>query len=137
MSIMEKFSDPQMIDSLSTGETLLAALYMTGLGMLIIFSVLLILWFLTSVLSRTFRDRRPPTAGAREKIPMPKPIQAIGVDDQLIAVISAALARERKNGRPPFQVKKITPARDELSPWSRAGIMERLNNRIQPDLSTE
>lgn len=130
MTIIDKFTNPELIDSLSFGNTVLAAVYLTVVGMVIIFLVLVILWFLTVLLSRACRSREERTIESGEKLTMTKPIRLIEPDRELAAVISAVIAEEMNIEPSAFRVKRIAPVREVLSSWTRLGIIDNLNNRI-------
>jgi len=55
MSLLEKFADPNVMMTMSSGEKMMATLYTTILGMGITFVALLIIWATTALMSKIIR----------------------------------------------------------------------------------
>nr|WP_315019949.1 OadG family protein [uncultured Aminipila sp.] len=132
LSLMEKFADPALFDSLTTSEKAIGALITTCMGMGITFIVLILLWAVIVVMSKFVAK----TQKAAVKITSANAADSIAVqnqminDTELVAVITAAIAAyEGDSGLSAnnLVVRRIT--RITGNAWANAGMAECLESR--------
>lgn len=134
LSLMDKFTDPALFDSLTMGEKAMGALITTCMGMGITFIVLILLWFVMNTMSKV-ATKTDDVVIKRDSVNL-KPtisdtVENERVDDkELVAVISAAIAAyEATNGITSgnLVVRKIT--RISGNSWGSAGMADCLESR--------
>ncbi len=110
-------------------------------GLVVVFSVLLILVFLCTIMGNTFKkidenkknkldsntnsikeNKNAPTIVTKAVVPA-TPVVESGITDDVVAAISAALAVIMGSEKP-FAVKSIKRARGSRPAWNSAGILE-------------
>ena len=136
--IMEVFKDPNTIHTLSMGEKMSATLFVTILGMGITFTALVFIWGCIAVMSRALKNydnKATAPQAAKKAAPAPTPVvEAAAVeeaeDEELIAVISAAVAASLNTSVHNIIVRNIVPVQDTTPSWGRAGRMEQMNTRF-------
>lgn len=140
LSIMQKFADPALFDTLSLGEKTIGALITTLMGMGITFIVLTLLWGLIALMANlTIEKPKPPkgnldetsvkTAAATATIAHAS--TALGSTPELIAVITAAIAAfEGKTANAgDLIIRKISRAAGQATAWGNAGTSEAIASR--------
>jgi len=141
LSIMQKFVDPALIDTLSLGEKSIGALVTTIMGMGITFIVLTFLWGLIALLARLTAEKPKPPKGNLEEAQV-KTVNApaatiahasvaLGSSPELIAVITAAIvAFEGKTANAgDLIIRKISRASGQATSWGNAGTSEAIASR--------
>ena len=68
MSLMERFADPSLIDSLSGGDKLVGALITTLMGMGTTFVILVLIWGIIVVMSKILGIVRPSRNVSGKKV---------------------------------------------------------------------
>lgn len=128
LSLMEKFADPALFDTLTTGEKATGALITTCMGMGITFIVLVLLWtvivVMSKVLAKTQKTAVPENAMMDSAV-----VQNDIKDSELAAVITAAIAAyEASTGHTSSNlvVRRIT--RIAGNAWGNAGMNECLES---------
>ncbi|MCR5482609.1 MAG: OadG family protein [Clostridia bacterium] len=138
LSLMEKFADPTLIPDLSMAERLQGAGITALMGMGVTFSILILLWFAVAMMTRIFKAaaKKPaaPAAPAASAAPAPTPSAApvapAANDDQLVAVIAAAIAAYEGSGAASnLVVRKITRISGPDTAWSVAGHQDCAESR--------
>ncbi len=133
MSIIDRFTDPTLIEGMTASEKLTASLTVTLLGMGITFIVLCLLWFLIAMMAKILNKPAKPAAAAPAAAPAPAaaaPTAAAPAaqnDSELIAVISAAIAAASNVSVSSVIVKKIR--RTGGSAWNGVNKQEQLDSR--------
>ncbi|MBN7774390.1 OadG family protein [Clostridium aminobutyricum] len=138
MSLMEKFADPALIDTLTSGEKATGALITTFMGMGITFVVLTLLWgtigWMNKVVAATATETTgAPTDGvnATAAFLTGQAADSVQADEQLVAVITAAIAAyegaDRGTGK--LVVRKITRVKSQASAWANAGTVDCIKTR--------
>ncbi len=130
VELLMKFSDPELIKTLTTSEKLTAGLITTVLGMGITFVALVVLQFVTAFMEKL--------AVKKEEVPVSGPVQDKSQDtsddeaqnEELIAVLSAAVAMQMQTSVSNIVIKNIERIEDNSPAWNKAGIMEQLNNSV-------
>ena len=145
LSIMEKFSDPALIDTLSIGEKSIGSLITTLMGMGITFIVLTFLWGLIALMAKLTADKPKPPNGNPEGAPA-KTATATnaaaastitnastipGISPEIIAVITAAIESfEGKTANAGnLIIRKISRAAGQATAWGSAGNSEAIASR--------
>ncbi|WIF95650.1 OadG family protein [Caminicella sporogenes] len=135
MSFIEKFTNPELIHSLSLGEKLLASIYVTILGMSATFAALVILWGCIIIMSKLLNTSKPKKETVEVKsVPVSQAnVPAFQVeedDEELIAVITAAIAASLNTSTHNIIVKNIIRIPDATPVWGKAGRLEQMNRML-------
>ncbi len=136
--MFEKFADPNLIHQMSLSYKISMALFVTVLGMLITFGALILLWIVTVIYSKIVRNskKKPNAVNApkRRAVSFKKLERVVDrVDDddeELVAVITAAIVAS--TGRMPhnFVVKQIRQVVDLTPTWGVTGRINQINGRL-------
>ena len=129
--LLKQFADPNVIQSLSITDKLLAGLVTTLMGMGITFIALIILQIIISLMDRLL-NRTATTATASVAAPETTPAApAVLQDDQeLVAVLTTAIAMKMKTSVDNIVIRNIEKVEDRSPAWNRAGIIEQMNSRF-------
>lgn len=129
MSIQEAYElggrIPNVLDALSVGGQV------TGIGLIIVFAVLIILMYVLVAMKYIFapKEKKEKQAAVVEtKKVQPQEIREED-DEELIAVITAAIAASLNTSTYNLNIKSIRRAPQSTSAWNRAGITETINSR--------
>ena len=131
--LLTKFADPEIIQSLSLSDKLLAGLVTVCLGMGITFSALIILQFVISwtnkLLNKTKKNVGVTSPVSLKAVP---DIQARKIQDdcELIAVISSVIAMQMATSVDNIVIRNIKQTEPSAPAWSRAGITDLMNSRL-------
>lgn len=132
MSLMEQFSDPNLIENLSFGEKMQASTITMVMGMGITFTILILIWIFIAVMGKAMgMASRPKTKAAEPAPAAPAPAETVAEtsDDSLAAVIAAAIAAYEGANASNLVVKKITRLSGDQTPWGASGLEDRLETR--------
>ena len=141
LSIMQKFADPALFDTLTFGEKSIGALITTMMGMGITFIVLIFLWGLIALLANLTTEKPKPPKGNLEEASgktanvatatIAHTSTALGSTPELIAVITAAIAAfEGKTANAgDLIIRKISRASGRATAWGNAGTSEAIASR--------
>lgn len=133
LSLLERFSDPEMLNAMGFGEKLIASLYVSVLGMLVTFVALVIIWGLIIVMGKMFNTTHPKKEEKKE-IEIVKVVEKVGEEEgkeeELIAVITAAIAGSLNTSTHNIKVRNIVRIPDRTPAWSRAGRVEQMNRML-------
>ena len=140
LSIMQKFADPALFDTLTFGEKSIGALITTLMGMGITFSVLVLLWGLIALMAKLTAEKPKPPKGNLEETPVKTAAAAAtiahastlpGISPELIAVITAAIAaiEGRTANAGDLIIRKISRAAGQATAWGNAGTSEAIASR--------
>jgi sodium pump decarboxylase gamma subunit len=134
--LLAGFANPDIIQSLSISDKLMAGLITTILGMGITFAALIILQFIISwmdkLLNRQKIESTQPAAALPSTKTSPdtqKAAQAFD-DNELVAVIASVIAMKMKTSVGNIVIKNIVKLDDPSPAWNRAGIIEQMNSRF-------
>ncbi len=108
-------------------EALAQGVSTTGVGLAIVFSVLVILMLVMMVMKKVFYKApkavsEPQTVIAEQKETMD--------EGELIAVLTAAVAASLNTSTYNLQIKSYKRAEGSKSAWQKAGISETINSRF-------
>jgi sodium pump decarboxylase gamma subunit len=134
MSLMEIFSNPDTMHSLTFGEKMLASTITMIMGLGITFTVLILIWIFIAIMGKVLGTgaKKPAAAPAAAAAPAPvetkAPVEEAS-DDSLVAVIAAAIAAYQGANANNLVVKKITRLSGDNTPWGVSGLEDRLDTR--------
>ena len=116
-----------LAEALSTGGKV------TVLGLAIVFAVLIVLMLILMLFKVIFyKDSKKKTVKVEETAP----VQTVEVsepqmnEEELIAVITAAIAASLNTSTYNLQIKSYRRIEDKKPAWNKAGLRESINNRF-------
>jgi glutaconyl-CoA/methylmalonyl-CoA decarboxylase subunit delta len=130
--LMMKFSDPNVIKTLSQQDRLICGLIVTLLGMGITFTALIVLQFLIQLLEKIAVTKviDPEKNMIIAKKQAAENLEDIRKDEELVAVLTAALAMKMKTTVGNIVIRNIRKSKEQSSLWNRAGISEQMSSRF-------
>lgn len=135
-SLMDIFSDPNTIHSLSFGEKMLGSTVTMIMGLGITFTILLLIWLFIAIMGKILgaaehkkKAESAPAAAAPAAAPAPAKAEPAAADDSLIAVIAAAIAAYEGGSADNLVVRKITRLSGDMTPWESAANLARMETR--------
>ncbi len=135
MSLMEQFSDPNLIGNLTVGEKILGSTITMIMGLGITFTILILIWIFIVIMGKCMDiANRPKTKAAEpgvEAAPAVATVEVPAAEDEtgLVAVIAAAIAAHEGANASNLVVKKIARLSGEQTPWGNFALEERLDTR--------
>ena len=133
MTLMEIFSNPDVMHTLSFGEKMLASTITMIMGLGITFTVLILIWVFIAIMGKALGTGKKPAPAPAAAAPAPVETKAAPVeeasDDSLVAVIAAAIAAYQGANANNLVVKKITRLSGDNTPWGVSGLEDRLDTR--------
>lgn len=109
----------------------------TVTGLAIVFSVLIIIMLVLKLFEVIFSEKsdKPTTAVSAEKKAEPQQAAPVAVqskmtDDELIAVLTAAVAASLNTSTYNLQIKSYRRIGSSRPSWNKAGVTETINNRF-------
>ncbi len=115
------------------GEAMSQGLQVTGLGLLIVFSVLVILMIVLYLFKVIFY-RDPAKTAKKAPVQEVAPVAEAAKDDvdeeELIAVLTAAVAASLNTSTYNLQIKSYRRVNNNTPAWNKAGVTETINNRF-------
>ena len=131
MTLMEIFSNPDVMHTLSFGEKMLASTITMIMGLGITFTVLILIWVFIAIMGKALGTGKKPEPAPAAAAPAPVETKAAPVeeasDDSLVAVIAAAIAAYQGANANNLVVKKITRLSGDNTPWGVSGLEDRLD----------
>lgn len=131
-SLMDLFSDPNTIHSLSFGERMLGSTVTMIMGLGITFTILILIWIFIVIMGKVLGStaKKPAAApAAAPAAPAPAEAEESASDDSLIAVITAAIAAFEADNANNLVVRKITRLSGGQTPWENAALNARMGTR--------
>ena len=136
-SLMDIFSDPNTIHSLSFGEKMLGSTVTMIMGLGITFTILLLIWLFIAIMGKILgaaehkkkAEAAPAAAPAPAAASAPAKAEPAAADDSLIAVIAAAIAAYEGGSADNLVVRKITRLSGDMTPWESAANLARMETR--------
>ena len=133
MSLMEIFSNPDVMHTLTFGEKMLASTITMIMGLGITFTVLILIWIFIAIMGKVLgTGKKPAPAPAPAAAPAPTkaaPAEEASDDSSLVAVIAAAIAAYEGANANNLVVKRITRLSGDNTPWGVSGLEDRLETR--------
>jgi glutaconyl-CoA/methylmalonyl-CoA decarboxylase subunit delta len=141
LGLMQRFADPALFDSLTSGEKVIASLVTTLMGMGVTFAVLVLLWAAIAIMARILKSTNAqkknsatvaattPTTGSSSAAPTTI-VTETASGAELIAVIMAAIAAsEGTEYTNNLIVRKINRVSGGQLAWSAAGSADCIDSR--------
>lgn len=139
MGLMDIFSNPDTMHSLSMGDKLIGSCITMLMGMGITFVVLILLWAFVAIMgkfmniaSKGDKASEETKAAATPSVAAPAApaAPAASADDTLTAVIAAAIAAyQSEGGRGNLVVRKISRISGETTLWTNAAREDCIESR--------
>lgn len=118
---------------MTIAESLSTGLETTVIGLATVFAVLIILMGIIQIMKAIFykepSNQKKDTAEAAP-IEVKEEVAEIADDDELIAVLTAAVAASLNTSTYNLQIKSYRRINNNTSAWNRAGVRETINNRF-------
>ena len=123
---------------MSLNEAVSQGLMVTGVGLLIVFAVLIIL-MLALMAMKTLFYKAPESAVKKEEVRSQadsvvqsnQQIENAQIDDtELVAVITAAIAATLNTSASNFNIKSFRRIGSNAPAWNRSGVAEMINSRL-------
>jgi Na+-transporting methylmalonyl-CoA/oxaloacetate decarboxylase gamma subunit len=147
MTNFADFINPDTIQLLSFGERFIISLYVTMLGMGITFTALVSIWGITVLMSKvivTIENRSKVAAALTTSVSgaAPEPVAQASAtvsagtapsteeDENLIAVLTAAIAASLNTSMHNIVVRNIRTVPDQAPIWTRVGRTEQMSSRF-------
>ena len=139
MTLLDKLADPNLLKQMTTSEKLSASFQTTVLGMGITFAALIIIWGLSIVLKNVVlsiegkkdSDAKVVNETKNKKKVSSEVIEVDEMDDEeLIAVISAAIASSMDTSVRNIVVKNIVRVNDDTPTWGKVARIDQVNSRL-------
>ncbi len=134
MHVLEAFKHEETFSQMIMSDKLLATGYVIILGMGITFIALVLIWWITVLMSKTIQTIEAKNAIVEVKPQVAQPISAAIVntddDEELIAVISAAIAASLNTSMENFKVTNIRRLSDSTPTWGKIGRSDVMNARF-------
>ncbi|MEE0943967.1 MAG: OadG family protein [Clostridia bacterium] len=108
-------------------EALAQGLSVTGVGVAIVFAVLVILMLVMMLMKKIFY-KEPAKAKAAAPVAAPEPVAKVD-EGELIAVLTAAIAASLNTSTYNLQIKSYRRIENKKPAWNRAGVTETINSR--------
>jgi len=134
--IIELFSNPETIHTLTTGQKSIGVGFTVALGMSITFVSLVILQFVMTVMSKFMDDSKvieKKTAPVKKAAPVaaaPAPEVSRSNDEEVIAAITAALSVKLKTPMSNIIIRNIKKVNNNHHTWNNVGVVEQMNSRL-------
>lgn len=121
-------------EGVTLSEALSTGLQVTGVGLAIVFGVLIILMIVLMLFKVIFGKGSDDTEKKTEKI-APAPVQATVAEDEmseeeLVAVFTAAIAASLRTSTYNLKIKSYRRIDSKKPAWNKAGIQETINSRF-------
>ena len=134
MTLMEIFSNPDVMHTLTFGQKMLASTITMIMGLGITFTVLILIWIFISIMGKVLGTSKKAAPAAAAAAPAAAPVETKAPveeasDDSLVAVIAAAIAAYQGANANNLVVKKITRLSGDNTPWGVSGLEDRLDTR--------
>lgn len=138
MTLLEKLADPNLLEKLTTGEKVNAALQTTVLGMGITFGALIVIWGLCILLAKVVGSIENKYKDEVKVIKKQKDSEVVKEvenstdlsDDELVAVISAAIASSLNTRVDNIFVRNIVRVNDDTPTWGRVARIDQVNSKL-------
>ncbi len=136
MNLIEKMQ--HSIDSMSRGEKFLASLQITLLGLIIVFIALIMLYFVINFMTKLLNgDQKKPVSTKTQITPTTNQVKEPLVEEateeetmdnnELVAIISAAIAATLNTSTHNIIVRNIVRVTDATPTWGKVGRINQVN----------
>ena len=131
--LLVQLADPQAIKTLSFMEKMAGGLLVTFLGMGITFLALILLQIIIDLLARIMvkLEKQPEKKeAARAETSVGETIEESGDEEELVAVITAAVALQMQRATGNIVIRDIRRLETSAPLWHNAGILDQMNTRL-------
>ncbi|MDP3480690.1 MAG: OadG family protein [Desulfoprunum sp.] len=130
--LLLQLADPQAMKSLSFVEKMEGGLIVTFLGMGITFLALILLQCIIDLLARIIvkTEKKPLQALAATSNKAENKACQNRNDEELIAVISAAVAMNLQRSTGDIVIRNIRKIEEPSLLWNRTGVLDQMNTRL-------
>lgn len=116
---------------MSLQEALLEGVQVTVVGLVIVFSVLVLLMLVLMAMKKIFYKEPQKTAPVQQAAPIEEIAAEPAMDEEeLIAVLTAAVAASLNTSTYNLQIKSYRRIGQNSPAWHKAGINETINSRF-------
>lgn len=136
MSLLERLANPNELSAMPLNEKLVASLSVAILGMGITFIVLIFLQYCIKLMSRlvggTAEHKQVTVTESSVSLEKPRPVDAPPVEEdeeELIAVLTAAVAACMGRPADRFVLRNVRQLPDAAPGWARAGLSDQMTLR--------
>ena len=138
MNVLENFKHADTFAQMGMADKLLATGYVILLGMGITFVALILIWFITAMMSKmiqTFEKSKNPSKTMPEPAKMintapVQPVYETEDDGELIAIITAAIAASMNTSMHQIRVSNIRRIQDTTPVWGKTGRNDVMGSRM-------
>ena len=135
VELLAKFADPEVIQTLSIMDRLMAGLITTILGMGITFIALVVLQFVIGLMAKISQDKpvviEEVVSQEPEAIEQTKAVATQKEkDEELVAAITTAIAMQLRTSVSKIVIRNIEKIEESTSTWQKTGIAEHMNNSL-------
>lgn len=140
MHVLENFKHAETFYQMSMSDKLIATGYVIILGVGITFIALMLIWWITVLMSKTIQKLEAKTnltevksQSSQKPVLQPAPIlETASVDDEseLVAVITAAIASSLSTSVSSIRVTNIRRIVDATPAWGKSGRNDVMNARF-------
>ncbi len=140
MHVLDNFKHADTFVQMSKSDKLIATGYVIILGMGITFIALVLIWWITVLMSKTIHKfeakanlTEVKTLSPQKSAPLATPvIEALTVEDdyELVAVITAAIASSLSTSVQSIRVTNIRRITDATPTWGKSGRNDVMNARF-------
>lgn len=137
-SVLEQFKHKETFEAMSFSDKMLGTLYTIMLGMFVTFVALVLIMYLTKLMSYiilSLEKKKQPVKPAVVQQPVAQPSAPAQVvsseeDEELVAVITAAIAASLNTSMHNIVVTNITRVADSTPAWGKVGRNEVMASRM-------
>ncbi len=121
------------MNNMTIGQDLAMGGQTIALGLMVVFACLALIIVIMVVMSAVLKERKKETVETTKQIkPLPEVPVVVMQDDELLAVLTAAVAAAMESGHPgvgntPFAIRSYKKV-SGTSAWGRAGRQSQLTN---------
>jgi sodium pump decarboxylase gamma subunit len=133
MDLINNLKDPATLELMSAGDKILGGIMVSVIGMTITVLCLALLWGAIAVMTKVL-VKKPKTQPV-VVVPNAAPVQVAIIeeteeDEDLIAVITAAIAASLNTSIHNIVVQNIVRVPDDTPAWAKSGRIEQMNARF-------
>ena len=137
MTLLDRLADPNLLEKMTTSEKVMAAVQTTILGMGITFIALVIIWGMALVLTKIVKNIESKgdtkveivKASTNKNLVVEEGYEESN-EEELIAVISAAIALSLKTSIDNIIVRNIVRVNEDTPTWGVVGRINQVNSKL-------
>lgn len=138
MNVLDNFKHAETFELMNMSDKLLATGYVILLGMGITFVALMLIWLITIIMSKTIQKlekKDEPVSMISKDVEVNKTSTPVSVasdelDEELVAVITAAIAAAMNTNMHNIRVSNIRRVGDQTPTWGKMGRSDVMNARM-------